>query len=69
MTDEAQEVSVSLETFRCKGCEACVDLLPDVFGWDEDAEKAYLKKGAGPADPLRQCAVICPSRCIEVEEE
>ena len=33
MTDEAQEVSVSLETFRCKGCEACVDLLPDVFGW------------------------------------
>lgn len=69
MTDEGQEVSVSLESFRCKGCEACADLLPEIFGWDAAAEKAYLKQGSGPLDALRQCAVICPSHCIEIEEK
>ncbi len=53
----------------CKGCQACVSLLPECFGWDEDEEKPFLKDDCAPESRIRECMSYCPEDCIEIEEE
>jgi Fe-S-cluster-containing dehydrogenase component len=40
---------VIIETEECIGCESCVEHYPDVFEFDEEAEKAevILPEGGG----------------------
>ena len=40
----AKQVEIDLE--ECLGCEACAEVCPDVFGFDEDEEKAFVVEGA-----------------------
>ncbi len=45
------------------GCEACVEVCPDVFGFDEDEEKAFVIEGAeGGADCVDEAIASCPGR-------
>ena len=56
---------VTIDTDECVGCQACVELCPDVFGFDEDAEKAkvILDEG-GPEDCIQEAIDSCPVECI-----
>jgi len=38
---------VIIETEECIGCESCVELCPDVFGFDEEEGKAEVKRPEG----------------------
>lgn len=58
------EASLYLE--HCTSCQACVELCPEVFGWDEAAELPYLKTSQGTEEDLRKAAAYCPKDCIEV---
>lgn len=60
---------VYIDTEECIGCESCVELCPDVFGFDEEAEKAFviLPKG-GPEDCIDEAIDTCPVECIHWEE-
>jgi len=59
---------VHIETEECIGCESCVELCPDVFGMDEEAEKAFviLPEG-GPEDCIEEAIDTCPVECIHWE--
>lgn len=61
-----REVRLHLE--HCSGCQACVELYPAVFGWDETMELPYLQADQGRAEDLRKAAAFCPRDCIEVVE-
>jgi ferredoxin len=60
---------VVIETEECIGCESCVELCPDVFEFDEEAEKArvVLPEG-GPKDCIDGAIETCPVECIHWEE-
>lgn len=54
---------------ECVGCRSCVEICPEVFGFDEDEETAevILPEG-GPEDLLEECIETCPVECIHWEE-
>lgn len=59
---------VVIETEDCVGCESCVELCPDVFRFDEEAQKAVviLPEG-GPEDCIEEAIGACPVECIRWE--
>ena len=59
---------VELDQDECLGCEACVEVCPDVFGFDEDTEKAYVIEGAeSGGDCVEEAIASCPAECITWE--
>ncbi|MEJ5366232.1 MAG: ferredoxin [Desulfosoma sp.] len=60
---------VYIKTEECIGCESCVELCPEVFGFDEEAEKAHviLAEG-GDEDCTEEAIATCPAECIHWEE-
>jgi len=60
---------VVIDTDECVGCESCVELCPEVFGFDEKEEKAYvIKPEGGPEDEIQEAIDACPVECISLEE-
>jgi ferredoxin len=59
---------IIIEVDECIGCEACVELCPQVFGFDEDEEKAYVLEDGDPgADCVDEAIASCPAECISKE--
>ena len=68
-----QEVHMSkkvvIDQDECIGCESCVEICPDVFGFDEESEKAYvIKEEGGPEDEIQEAMDSCPVECIYWED-
>ncbi|BHH85969.1 ferredoxin [Desulforhopalus sp. 52FAK] len=62
----AKQVEIDQE--ECIGCEACVELCPSVFAFDDDEEKAYVIDGADPdSDCVDEAIASCPAECITKE--
>lgn len=60
---------VVLDQEECIGCEACVELCPEVFAFDEETEKAsVIKETGGPEDLIQESIDTCPVECISWEE-
>lgn len=58
---------VVIDVDECIGCEACVETCPDVFGFNDDDEKAYVIEGSdAEADCVEEAIASCPAECIEV---
>ncbi len=58
-------VKVTIDQDECIGCEACVELCPSVFSFNEDEAKAYVKEDAdGEADCVDEAIASCPAECI-----
>jgi len=59
----AQKVVIDKDA--CIGCESCVELCPNVFGFDEDESKAYVIEGADASEECVDEAIAsCPAECI-----
>jgi len=59
---------VYIETEECIGCESCVELCPDVFGFDEESEKAFvIAAEGGPEKCIDESIETCPAECIHWE--
>ena len=59
---------VVIETEECIGCESCVELCPDVFGFDEDEEKAHVKEtDVVDEECVEEAIDTCPVECIHWE--
>ncbi|MDF1614281.1 ferredoxin [Desulfurivibrio dismutans] len=59
---------VELDQEECIGCESCVELCPEVFGFDREAVKAYVLEGAGgEVACVEEAVTACPVACISVD--
>ena len=59
---------VAIEREECLGCEACVELCPEIFGFDIDDAKAYvIMAEGGDEDCLEEAIASCPAACISSE--
>ena len=61
---------VVIDDDECVGCQSCVELCPDVFGFNEDTEKAeVLQAEGGDEDCIEEAIDSCPVECIDWEED
>lgn len=57
--------TVYIETEECIGCESCVELCPDVFGYDEASQKAkVIRPEGGDEECIEEAISTCPVECI-----
>jgi len=61
---------VVIDADECVGCQSCVELCPDVFGFDESTEKAeVIQPEGGDEDCIQEAIESCPVECISWEED
>lgn len=60
-----QEVYIEQE--ECIGCEACVELCPEVFAFDSDLVKAFvIMSTGGDQKCIDEAIASCPVSCISM---
>lgn len=62
-------MKVKVDEETCIGCEACVDICPEVF--EMSGDKAIVKMNEVPADLAKSCqeaADGCPVEAIQIED-
>ena len=60
-----QEVYIEQED--CIGCEACVELCPEVFAFNSDLVKAYVVMPTGGDQKcIDEASATCPVSCISM---
>ena len=61
---------VVIDTEECIGCQSCVELCPDVFEFDEEAEKARVERlEGGDEECIEEAIATCPMECIQWAEK
>ncbi len=62
--------TVTVDSFRCNACGACVEMAPDNFTIAPATGKAreIASPVARTAD-LERAAAFCPRKCITLEDE
>ena len=56
---------VIIDEDECVGCEACVELCPEVFKFNEDTEKAEVIMDEGGDEAcIEEAIATCPVECI-----
>lgn len=64
---------VYIEFIECVGCEACVELCPDIFRMNDDGDRAIVIMDEGGPDKSQEECIdkainICPADCIHWDE-
>jgi len=65
-------VKVQIDSERCQGHGRCYDLVPSLFGEDDEGYGQVLGDGAVPPGHEREARLAvanCPERAIELLEE
>ncbi len=53
----------------CAACGTCVEICPEVFSIEEDADTAeFIKEGSAPEKLIQEAMDSCPVECIHWEE-
>ena len=61
---------VTLDEDECIGCQSCNEICPEVFGFDDETEKAYVyEQYSGDEECIEEAEASCPVECIVTEEE
>ena len=59
---------VVIDEDGCLGCNACVELCPDIFAFNDNSEKAYvIKPEGGDQGCIDEAMASCPGNCISQE--
>ena len=60
---------VVIDEEECMGCEACVEIAPDVFTFDDEAGKALVAMPeGGDLGLIEEAMDACPADCIAWED-
>lgn len=65
-------IKVLIDSERCQGHGRCYDLVPDLFGDDDEGFGTVLGDGSVPAGKEREARLAvanCPERAIDLAEE
>lgn len=60
---------VIIDADECVACGTCVEICPEVFAMEDDAEAAeVIKETGGPEDLIQEAIDSCPVQCITWED-
>jgi ferredoxin len=65
-------VRLRIDSERCQGHGRCYDLVPELFGEDDEGYGKVLGTGVVPLDKVqeaRRAVANCPERAIDLLEE
>ncbi len=65
-------VKLRIDSERCQGHGRCYDLVPELFGEDDEGYGKVLGTGVVPPDKVqeaRKAVANCPERAIDLLEE
>ncbi len=65
-------VQLRIDSERCQGHGRCYDLVPELFGEDDEGYGKVLGTGVVPPDKVqeaRKAVANCPERAIDLLEE
>jgi ferredoxin len=65
-------VKLQIDPARCQGHGRCYDLVPELFGEDDEGYGTVLGTGVVPPDKVQQArraVANCPERAIDLHEE
>lgn len=62
-------MDVYLDQIACNGCGGCAEICPEVFGFNDQEEKAFLRQETTDAACVYEAASLCPVDCIEINAE
>lgn len=62
-TPDLQEYCVN--TTECSGCQACVEMCPELFEWDDINEQVVVRREKADPEDVAQAMTYCPQDCIE----
>ena len=65
-------VQLQIDSERCQGHGRCYDLVPELFGEDDEGYGKVLGTGVVPPDKVqeaRRAVANCPERAIDLLEE
>ncbi|WP_147821126.1 ferredoxin [Salidesulfovibrio onnuriiensis] len=68
-TKTTQLREVSLEPMACNGCRGCIELNPDIFGWDDLSDRPFLITDKADEEDIRDAMTCCPGDCISLQSE
>jgi ferredoxin len=58
---------VTIDTEECIGCQSCVELCPEVFGFNVEEDKAFVfNPDGGDIECVEDAASSCPVECISI---
>ncbi len=57
-------MAIVIDEEACVGCEACVEICPEVFSFDDDSEKAIVIAPDSSADCVEEAIDNCPEEAI-----
>jgi ferredoxin len=58
---------VVIDTEECIGCQSCMELCPEVFGFNDDEDKAFvINPDGGDIKCAYEAAESCPTECIHI---
>lgn len=59
-----------IDLIRCSGCEACLDLCPEVFRRNPETGRIEVEElSTYPEEAVQQAMAYCPKDCIDWEDE
>lgn len=67
MSDKKKEIILDLS--ECNSCTGCTDLNPEIFGWDDDQNKPFLKRFEATEEEIRDSISCCPGDCISLKDD
>lgn len=62
----ARQVVIDIDV--CIGCEACVEICPDVFSMGPAGFAQVINPEGGTDEEVSEAIEMCPVNCISVEE-
>lgn len=65
-------MKLQIDPARCQGHGRCYDLVPELFGEDDEGYGTVLGTGVVPPDKAQQArraVANCPERAIDLHEE
>ncbi|GAB1409994.1 hypothetical protein MASR1M90_11480 [Desulfovibrionales bacterium] len=62
-------VEVAINQPCCSGCQACVEMAPEIFAFDAQAGVAVVLASPCPHETARTAAAYCPDDCIDIIEK
>ncbi|WP_243546812.1 ferredoxin [Pseudodesulfovibrio tunisiensis] len=71
MNDKTNEHlrEIGLDLGECHACQACAELNPEIFEWDETLDRPVVKKSHVTEEEVREAMSCCPKDCILFVDE